>query len=112
HPEIGRDLLDLIGTEITLLQGLQLALGLAEIEEQLLLACRGAHFHKAPGPENIFLNGGADPPHSVGGETEALVGGEALDRLHKPNAALEDPLAEGEAVAAVSHGNTGDKAQM
>jgi hypothetical protein len=104
--------LDLIGAQIALLDGLDLALHLAQIEEQLLLARRRAHLDQRPGAQDELLDGRLDPPHGVGGEAESLVGLEPLDRLHEPDIALRDDLRDGQAVAAVAHGDLGHQAQM
>ena len=51
-------------------------------------------------------------PHSVGSKPETPVGVEASHRLHEAEIALGDDLAEGEAIAAVSHRNAGDEAKV
>ena len=110
--QLGGDGLDLFGAQVALLQRGDLALGLAQVEEQLLLVGRGAHFHERPGAQDIFLNRRADPPHGVGGQTKALVRLEALDRLHEAHIALGDDLANGQAIAAIAHGDLGHETQM
>ena len=55
---------------------------------------------------------GADPPHGVGREAEALVGLEALDRVHEADIALRDHLGNGQAIAAIAHGDLGHEPQM
>src|SRR5712692_7984280 len=106
------DELDLVGPQVALFQRRDLALGLAQVEEQLLLVGGGAHLHQRPRAQDVFLDRGLDPPHGVGGETEPLVGLEALDRLHQGDIALRDHLGNRQAVAAVAHGDLGDQAQM
>ncbi len=110
--ELGRDLLDLLGAEVALLDRLHLALRLAQVEEQLLLRRGGAHLHQRPGAQDVFLDRGPDPPHGVGGEAEAPVRVEPLDRLHQADVALGDDLVDRQAVAAVAHGDLGHQAQM
>ena len=110
--ELGRDLFQVFGRQIAFLHRLQLALELAQVEEQLLLCRRRAHFDQRPGVQDVFLDGGADPPHRVGREAEAAVGVEALDRLHHADIALRDQLGEGQTVAAIAHRDLGDEAQM
>ena len=83
-----RDRLDMLGPKIALLQRRNLALHLAQIEEQLLLAGRRAHFDERPRAQDILLNRRADPPHRIGREAEALVGLEALDGLHQADIAF------------------------
>ena len=112
HLERGRDLLDRLRAEVALLDRLHLALQPAQVEEQLLLRRGRAQLHQRPGVQDVFLDGGADPPHGVGGEPEAAVGVEALDRLHQADIALGDDLVHRQAVAAVAHGDLGDQAQM
>ena len=58
------------------------------------------------------MNGGADPPHGVSGEAEALVRFEPLHRLHEAHIALGDDFADGQAIAAIAHGDLGHEAQM
>jgi hypothetical protein len=59
-----------------------------------------------------LLDGGLDPPRSVGGEPEALLGLEALERFHQADIALRDHLTDRQAVAAIAHGDLDDEAQM
>ena len=91
---------------------MDLPLDLAQVEEQLLLACGGAHFDEAPGAEDEFLDRRLDPPHGVSSEPETLVGFEALHRLHKAHISLRDDFRDRQAVAAVAHSDLGNKAQM
>src|SRR6195256_5302807 len=53
-----------------------------------------------------------DPPHGVGGEPEALLRLEALDRLHQADIALGDRFGDRQAVIAVSPGDLGHEPQM
>ena len=55
---------------------------------------------------------GLDPPHGVGGEAEALLGLEALHRLHQADIAFRDDFGDRQAIAAIAHGDLGDEAQM
>ena len=103
---------DLIGAQVALLERGDLALGLAQVEEQLLLVRGGAHLHQRPRAQDVFLDRRLDPPHRIGGEAEALVGLEALDRLHQADIALRDHLGDRQAVAAIAHGDLGHEAQM
>src|SRR5258705_7983950 len=68
------------------------ALGLAQVEEQLLLIGRGAHLHQGPRAQDVFLDRRLDPPHGISGEAEAFFRLEALDRLHQADIALRDRL--------------------
>jgi hypothetical protein len=70
------------------------------------------HLHQGPGADDEFLNGRADPPHGVGGQTEAAIGVEATDRLHQADVALGDQVGDRQAVAAVTHGDLGHQAQV
>ncbi len=106
------DDLDLIGPQVAFVERGNLALGLAQVEEQLLLVGGGAHLHQRPRAQDVFLDGGLDPPHGVGGEPEALLGLEALDRLHQADIALGNDFRDRQAVAAIAHGDLGDQAQM
>jgi hypothetical protein len=72
----------------------------------------GAHLHERPRAQDVILDGRLDPPHRIGGEAEALIGLEALDRLHEPDIALRDHLGDRQAVAPISIGDLGNEAQM
>ena len=103
---------DLIVTQVAVVERRDAALGLAQVEEQLLLAGGGAHLHERPRAQDILLNRGANPPHGVGGELEALVGLESPHRLHQADVALGDHFADRQAVAAIAHRDLGDEAQV
>jgi hypothetical protein len=45
------------------------------------------------------------PPHRIGGKPESFFGLEALDRLHQADIALRDHFGNGQAVAAIAHGD-------
>jgi hypothetical protein len=90
--------LHLVKPHITIVEDGDFALGLAEVEEPLLLVRSGAHFHQRPRPQYVFLDSRLDPPHGVGGEPEALLRLEALDRLHQADIALGDRLQDRQAV--------------
>ena len=107
-----RDQLDLIGPQIALLQRGDLALRLAQVEEQLLLVRGGAHLHERPRAQDVFLDRRLDPPHRIGGEAEALLGLEPLHRLHQADVAFRDDLGDRQAVAAIAHRDLGDETQM
>ena len=98
--------------QVAVLQGADLALGATQVEEQLLLIGGGADLHQGPGSQDIFLDRGPDPPHGVGRQTKALVRLELFDRLHQADVALGDHLADGQAIAAVAHGDLGHQTQM
>src|SRR6516162_4355698 len=112
HAEAFGDELDLVRAQVALFQRRDLALGLAQVEEQLLLVGGGAHFHQRPRAQDVFLDRRLDPPHGVGGETEAFIGLEALDRLHQADIALRNHFGDRQAVAAIARGDLGDEAQM
>jgi len=59
HAQIGGDLLDRLGAHVAILQRADPRLGLAQVEEQLLLRAGRAQLHQAPGPQDVFLNAGA-----------------------------------------------------
>ena len=112
HAQLGGDRLDLFRLEIALFQGLHLALHAAQVEEQLLLGRGRAHLHQRPGPQDVFLDRGADPPHGVGRQTETLFRVELLDGLHQADIAFRDHLGDRQAVAAIAHGDLGDETQV
>jgi hypothetical protein len=103
---------DLVGMQVAVLEGGDLALGLAQVEEQLLLRGGRAHLHQRPRAQDVFLDRGADPPHGVGGQAEALVGLELLDGLHQADIAFGDHFADRQAVAAIAHGDLGHETQV
>ena len=104
--------LDLVGLQIALLERRDPALGLAQVEEQLLLVGGRAHLHQRPRAQDVFLDRRLDPPHRIGGEAEALVGLEALDGLHQADIAFGNDFADRQAIAAIAHGDLGHETQM
>ena len=102
----------MFGPQVAFLEGRDLALGLAKVEEQLLLRGGRAHLHERPATQDVFLDRGADPPHGVGRQAEALVGIEFLDGLHEADVALGNHFADRQAVAAIAHGDLGHEAQV
>jgi hypothetical protein len=62
--------------------------------------------------QDIFLNGGANPPHGIGGQAKAAIGVKALDRLHHAHIAFGDQFPNRQAIAAIAHGDLGHEAQM
>ena len=103
---------DLFGPQVALFKGAYLRLGLAQIEEQLLLCASRPHLHKRPRPQDIFLDRGANPPHGIGRQAKAALGLKFLDRLHQADIAFGDHLANGQAIAAIAHGNLGHETQV
>src|SRR5881396_2590237 len=67
---------------------------LGEVEEELALRLRGADLHQAPVVHDVADDVGADPPHRVGGEADAAVGVEVLDRLEEADVPLLDEVEE------------------
>ena len=102
----------MLGRKIAFLDGADMVLGLAQVEEQLLLRRRGAQLHHAPRAQDIFLDRGADPPHRICGEAEALVGLEALHGLHQADISFGNDLGNRQAIATIAHRDLGDEAQM
>jgi hypothetical protein len=70
--------------QVAFLHCLQLALELAQVEEQLLLRRRRAHFDQRPGVQDVFLDRRADPPHGIGREAKAAVGSKRLTACIMP----------------------------
>jgi hypothetical protein len=89
-----------------------LALGLAQAEEQFLLIGRGAQLHQRPRAQDVFLHSCLDPPHGVGGEPEAPLGLEAFNRLHQADMAFRDQVSDRQTVAAITPGDLSDQPQM
>src|SRR5262249_42881453 len=112
YAELLSDEFDLIGAHVTLLQHRNLALGLTQVKEQLLLFRTGAQLHQRPGAQNVFLDRSPDPPHCVGREPEALLGFEAVHRLNQADIALGNHLGDWRAVARIAHGDLDHEAQM
>src|SRR5262249_27978476 len=50
--------------------------------------------------------------HSIGRKPETLVGVEALHRLHQADIAFGDDLADGQAIAAIAHGDARHEPQV
>ena len=107
-----RDLGDLLGPEVAIVKRLDLALDLAQIEEQPLLVGGRSHLHQAPRAQDVFLDRGLDPPHGIGGEAEAALRFEFLDGLHQADIAFRDDFADRQAIAAIAHGDLGHETQM
>src|SRR5436190_10441679 len=93
---------NLVRSHVALVEYRNLALGLAQVEEQLLLVDGGAHLHQRPRAQDVFMDRGLDPPCGIGGEPEALVRLEAFDRLHQTDVALRDQFGDRQAVAAMA----------
>src|SRR5438128_10767847 len=110
--EASGDELDLVRAQVALVENRNLALGLAKIEEEFLLVCRGAQLHQRPRAQDVFLDRSLDPPHGIGREPESLFGLEALDRLYQADIALRDQFRDRQAVAAIALGDLDDEAQM
>ena len=102
----------MLGAHVAILQRADLALGLAEIEEELLLRRGRAQLDHAPGAQDVFLDRRADPPHRIGREPEPLVRIEALHRLHQPDIRLGNHLGGRQAVAAIAHRDLCREPQM
>jgi hypothetical protein len=107
-----RDLGDVLGLEVAILEGLDLVLHPAQVEEELLLSRGGAHLDERPAAQDEFLDRCADPPHRVGREAEAAIGLELLHALHQADIALRDQLADRQAVAAIAHRDLGHEAKV
>ena len=90
-------------TQVTVFQRADAAFGLTEVEEQLFLGRRGAKLHKAPGPQDVFLNRRTDPPHCVGRKAEALFRVETFHSLHQTHVGLGNHFGLRQAIAAIAH---------
>src|SRR5262249_35733844 len=77
--EASGDELDLVGAQVALFQGGDLALGLAKIEEEFLLVSGGTHLHQRQRAQDIFLDRSLHPPYGIGREWESICGLKALD---------------------------------
>src|SRR3546814_17967014 len=104
---ISSDFLDVFGTQSAILERFEIVLHPAQVEEQLLLRGRGAHFYKAPAPQDEFLNRGTNPPHCVSRVAEAAIGLELLHTLHQADIAFGAQFAARQAVTAIAHGYLG-----
>ena len=60
----------------------------------------------------VDMNRRLDPPHSVGGQTEAFFGLEALHRLHQADVAFRDDFGDRQTIAAIAHRDLGDETKM
>src|SRR6266567_6742431 len=106
------DELDLIRAHVALIQDGNPALGLAQVEEQLLVIGGGAHFYQRPRTQDEFLDGRLDPPHGVGGKSEAPLGLEAFDCLHQADMTFRDQVSDRQTVAAIAPGDFSGEPQM
>src|SRR3546814_11450965 len=71
YAEISSDFLDVFGTQIAILERFEIVLHPTQVEDQLLLRGRGAHFYNAPAPPDEFLNRDTNPQHCVSRQAEA-----------------------------------------
>ena len=99
----------LLRCHVSFVNGLNLAFDFAKIEEQFFLRRRCSHFHEGPCPQDIFLNGRANPPHGISGEAETFFGFESLDRLHHSDIAFRDQLGNRQAITAIAHSDLRDQ---
>ena len=104
--------MNLIRLEVAVVQRLDLAFDLAQIEEQPLLIGGRSHLHEAPRAQDVFLNRSLDPPHGVGRQAETALRLEALDRLHQADIALGDHFTDRQTIAAIAHGDLSHESQM
>jgi hypothetical protein len=81
HAQPLGDELDLIRTQVALFERGNLALGLAQVEEELFLVGGGAHLYQRSRAQDVFLDRGLDPPHRIDGQAKALVRLEAFDSI-------------------------------
>ena len=93
-------------------EALELALLLVQPEEELALRARGAEADQPDVVEQVLEDVGADPVRGVGGELHALIGIEALHRLHQADVALLDQVEHVGPGAAVLHRDLHDEAQV
>ena len=102
------------GCQIAFLDSADLGLGLAQIEEQFLLRGGGATASPCSMTRSTYSWMAARIHHIPhrSGKTEALVGIEALDRLHQPRHCLRNAFRNRQAIAAIAHCDLGDQAQM
>ena len=80
--------------------------------KEFLLVCCGADLYQGPGADDVFLDGGFDPPHGVSGEPKPSFWLETFDRLHQPDIAFRYHLGNRQAVAPIPHGDLDHQAQM
>ena len=112
HVQLGGDLGHLVRLQIAFLDGLDLALEAAQVEEQPLLVGGRAHLDQRPRAQDVFLDRGLDPPHGIGRQTEAAFRVEFLDGLHQTDIAFRHDFADRQAVAAIAHGDLCNETQV
>ena len=110
--KLGGNLRDLFWFQVAIINSLDLPLDSAQVEKQLFLTGCGTDFDKRPRPQNIFLNGGFNPPHGVSGQTKAFFWLKFFHRMHHAKITLRDQIGNRQAIAAISHGNFCHKPQM
>ncbi len=84
----------------------------AEIEKQGLLGGAGAAAHDGPVAQHEVLNGSADPPGGIGGETNLAIGFETGRGFKEAHMAFLDKIGDGQAVIAEAAAMAMDKAHM
>jgi hypothetical protein len=67
---------------------------------------------KAPAAQDEFLHRRLDPPHRIGCEAESAIGIEFLHALHQADIAFGDQFRNGQAIAAIAHGDFGNESQV
>jgi hypothetical protein len=103
---------DVCGLHVAVFERLDLVLHPAKVEEQLFLGGGGADLDEAPRAQDELLDRGTDPPHGIGSEAETAIGLELFHALHQADIALRNKFGNGQAVAAIAHGDLGNESQV
>ncbi len=84
----------------------------AQVEEQLALGLGRGDLDHAPVLQDVFVNLGLDPVDCIRYQAHALIGIEALDRLHQADIAFLDQVRMRQAITEVAARNRHDQAQV
>src|SRR4029453_7321439 len=92
--------------------GLDLVLGLTQLEKKFLLCRCGADPHERPVAQDVFPDHGPYTPHSVGGQAKAAIWIETIDSADHADIPFGDQICERQTIAAEAGRDPYDQAEM